>query len=161
MRNVVAKSSPLIALSGISQLHLLRLLYGSVMIPDAVYQEISAKPDSVCKKMVDEAQDWMQVCPIENLIAKNLFQSRLHAGEVEVLILAQEKSADLVIMDDALAKRHAMYLGMRVTGTLGVLMKARQNGHIAALRPLIREMQRNHVYISDAVSEQCLRMIGE
>ena len=55
MRSVVVNSSPLIALSGISKLRLLSALYGSVMIPDAVYREISAKPDSVCKKMVDEA----------------------------------------------------------------------------------------------------------
>ncbi|MBQ7515693.1 MAG: DUF3368 domain-containing protein [Schwartzia sp.] len=142
MRKVVVNSSPLIALGGIAQLHLLRTLYGSVMIPDAVYREISAKPDSVCKKTVDEARDWIQVYSIENLLAKNMFQSRLHAGEVEVLILAQEKAADLVIMDDALAKRHARYLGMRVTGTLGVLMKARRENHITALRPLIRKMQR-------------------
>lgn len=161
MRSVVINSSPLIALSGISKLPVLRAMYGSVMIPEAVYQEISAKPDSICKKMVDEARDWMQVCAIENLLAKNLFQSRLHAGEVEVLILAQEKSADLVVLDDALAKRHAEYLGMHVTGTLGVLMKARQKGHIPALRPLIRALQRNHVYISDAIAEQCLRIIGE
>ena len=82
MRKVVVNSSPLIALGGIGQLHLLRTLYGSVMIPDTVYREISAKPDSVCKKMVDEARDWIRTCSIENLLAKNMFQSRLHAGEV-------------------------------------------------------------------------------
>ena len=56
MRSVVVNSSPLIALSGISKLRLLSALYGSVMIPDAVYREISATPDSVISQPTRRCQ---------------------------------------------------------------------------------------------------------
>lgn len=52
----------------------------------------------------------------------------LHAGAVEVMILAQEQKADLVIIDDNAAKKTAKYLGLTVTGTLGILLKAKRQG---------------------------------
>ena len=120
MRKVVVNSSPLIALSGIRQLDILRKLYGEIHIPTAVYDEISAKPNSICKRLVDDATDWIKIDSISNRLAKKLFQSRLHAGEVEAIILSQELEANLLVIDDALAKKHAQYLGICVTGTLGV-----------------------------------------
>lgn len=55
-----------------------------------------------------------------------MYQAKLHAGEVEVMILAQEEPpANLVILDDNAAKKTAKYLGLKVTGTLGVLIKAK------------------------------------
>ena len=161
MRKVVVNTSPLIALSGISALTLLRDLYGEVMIPKAVYEEISAKPESLCKREVDRAADWIRVCPIQNILAKKLFQAKLHDGEVEAMILTQEQSADLLIIDDALAKRHAEYLGINVTGTLGVLVKARQQNLIPALSPLLEQLQRNHIYISAQLIRHCLRLVNE
>ena len=54
-----------------------------------------------------------------------MFSARLHAGEIEVLTLAQECGADLLIIDDNAAKKTAKYLGFTVTGTMGVLLKAK------------------------------------
>ncbi|MBQ9378078.1 MAG: DUF3368 domain-containing protein [Schwartzia sp.] len=161
MRRAVVNSSPLIALSGLRRLDILQKLYGEVLIPDAVYREISAKQESVCRQSVDESRSWLRICPIENQLAKRFFKARLHDGEVEAMILAQERKADLLIMDDALAKKHAEYLGICVTGTLGVLIRARQTGIIEVLKPMICQLQENHIYISDALTEKCLKIVGE
>ena len=161
MRNVVVNTSPLIALSGICALHLLKDLYGHIFIPEAVYREIAAKPDSLCKHEIDKASDWIKVCSIQDMLAKKLFQAKLHDGEVEAMILAQEQTADLLIIDDALAKRHADYLGLNVTGTLGVLIKARQQNLIPALSPLLDRLQRNHIYISAQLVRHCLQVVDE
>lgn len=123
MRKVIVNTTPLIALSHVGQLTLLQKLYGEIIIPRAVYQELSAKEDSICKKQVDSSLDWIRVENIENQMAKAMYKTQLHEGEVEVMILAKEKSADVVIVDDANAKKHAKYLGLPVTGTLGVLIK--------------------------------------
>lgn len=59
-------------------------------------------------------------------MAKVMFKSQLQDGEVEAMILAKEKDADIVIIDDQNAKKYAKYLGLPVTGTLGILIKAKK-----------------------------------
>lgn len=90
-----------------------------------------------------------------------MYKAKLHDGEVEVMILAQERNADLVILDDNAAKKTAKYLGLTVTGTLGVLVKAKHRGIIEEVRPLLSEMRQNGFYISKAVEDMVLEQAGE
>lgn len=122
-RKVIVNSTPLIALCNIDKLEVIKMLYGEIIIPKAVYEEISAKPDSICKKMVDESLEWIKIQNIQNEMAKLMFKSQLHDGEVEVMILAKEKEADLVIIDDGNARKYAKYLELTLTGTIGVLIE--------------------------------------
>ena len=81
-----------------------------------------------------------------------MFQAKLHAGEVEVMQLAQENpTADLVVLDDNAAKKTAKFLGLTVTGTLGILLKAKARGIIEYVMPLLSQIQANGFYISDEV----------
>lgn len=161
MRKVIVNTTPLIALCHVGQLTVLQKLYGEIMIPKAVYQELSAKEDSICRKQVDSSLDWIHVESIENEMAKAMYKTQLHEGEVEVMILAKEKCADVVIIDDANAKKHAKYLGLPVTGTLGVLVKAKKQGHIKELKPIIQEMVDKHIYISEGLIKLCLEQVDE
>lgn len=131
------------------------------MIPHAVYRELSEKQESVCKKQVDASLDWIHVEEIENQMAKSMFKTQLHDGEVEVMILAKERDADIVIIDDANAKKHAKYLKLPVTGTLGVLIKAKKQGYISELKPIIQEMVNKNIYISEKLVQLCLEMVNE
>lgn len=90
-----------------------------------------------------------------------MYKAKLHAGEVEVMILAQEQKADLVIIDDNAAKKTAKYLGLTVTGTLGVLLKAKQKGLIEKIKPLLFEMKRNGFYIDAKIELMVLEQAGE
>lgn len=161
MRRVVVNTTPLIALSHVEQLDILRKLYGEIIIPEAVYRELSVKTDSICKKTVDSSLDWIRVDKIKNQMAKAMYKTQLHDGEVEVMILAKEIAADVVIIDDANAKRHAKYLGLSVTGTLGVLIKAKQERYIDELKPILQRMVENGIYISQGLIELCLNQVGE
>ncbi|MCM1125383.1 MAG: DUF3368 domain-containing protein [Lachnospiraceae bacterium] len=161
MRKVVVNTTPLIALSHVGQLELLRRLYGEIIIPEAVYRELSAKEESICKKAVDGAFNWIRVDKIKNQMAKAMYKTQLHDGEVEVMILAKEIVADVVIIDDANAKKHAKYLGLPVTGTLGVLIKAKQKCYIDELKPILQQMVENGIYISQNLVELCLKQAGE
>lgn len=75
--------------------------------------------------------------------------------------MAQEQEADLVILDDNAAKKTARYLGLPVTGTLGVLVKAKRMGIIEEVRPLLAEMRKNGFYLSSTVERMVLEQAGE
>ena len=148
MPRVIVNSTPLIVLSNINKLDILRALYSQIYIPQAVYNEVTKKTDSACK-LVKQNSDWIHVCTITNESEKLMYRAKLHAGEVEVMILAQEEpSADLVIIDDNAAKKTAKYLGLKVTGTLGILLKAKKLNLIDKLEPIMNELISKGFYIS-------------
>ena len=161
MRKVIVNTTPLIALCHVGQLDILKKIYGEILIPQAVYRELSEKKDSVCKKQVDDSLNWIHVENIKDQMAKSMFKTQLHDGEVEVMILAKEKNADLVIIDDANAKKHAKYLKLSVTGTLGVLIRAKKQGYISELKPIIQEMVEKNIFISEKLMKLCLEQVGE
>jgi hypothetical protein len=85
----------------------------------------------------------------------------LGGGETAVLALALEASAAVVILDDALARRHAEVLGLRLTGTLGVLLDAKRAGLVSAVAPLINELQALGFRLSDKTRNSVLLLADE
>ena len=91
-----------------------------------------------------------------------MYHAKLHAGEVESMILAQKPNkADLIILDDNAARKTAKFLGLKVTGTLGVLVKAKQCNLITEVKPILDEMVRNGLYISDEVKKMVIKSANE
>ncbi len=91
-----------------------------------------------------------------------MYRAKLHDGEVEVMILAQEHQGEhLVIIDDGPARKTAEYLGLELTGTIGVLIKAKINGYIDAVMPVIKEMERHGIYMSNDLKAQVKRVSKE
>lgn len=160
MPKVIVNTTPLIALCRIGCLDILQKMYHEIIIPLAVYQEITAKEDAVCMQ-VKAADDWIHVEQIHDITEKKMYKAKLHAGEVEVMILAQEQNADLVVIDDNAAKRTAKYLGFTVTGTLGILMKAKQYGMIESVYSLILKLKQNGFYISFELESRILKQVCE
>lgn len=161
MRRVIVNSTPLIVLCNVGRLHLLKHLYQEIFIPHAVFDEVTAKPDSACQQVRDNL-DWIHVERIQDTMQKRMYQAKLHDGEVEVMILAQQKPpADLVILDDGAAKRTAKFLGLTVTGTLGVLLKAKRTGLIPSVAPVLRDLQSNGFYVTKNVRDMVLASAGE
>ena len=157
MRKVVSNTTPLIALADIGHLDLLKKLYGEIYIPEAVIDEIKTEP----ARTVVKNSEWIKVKSIRNMEDKNLFRAKLHAGEVEVMILAEEIDADLLIMDDNAAKKTAKFLGMTVTGTLGLLIKAKRAGYIETVKPAMNALISNGFFISEQVQHYVLEEAGE
>lgn len=77
------------------------------------------------------------------------------------MILAKEKEADLVIIDDNNARKYARYLEHTLSGTLGVLIKAKQKGYVSEIRPLIDGFCRSGIYLSKTLIDKCLSQVGE
>ncbi len=157
MRKVVVNTTPLIALADVGQLDLLHQLYGEIMIPDAVLEEAKSEP---AKSMIKNA-DWIKKVSITHPERKSLFSARLHSGEVEVMILADERKADLMIMDDNTAKKTAKFLGFNVTGTLGILVKAKQTGLIEKITPVLNQLTEAGFFIDRRTKDLVLQKANE
>lgn len=161
MRKVIVNSTPLIALCNANLLFILKELYGNITIPQAVFDEVTAKPDSACLQ-IKENLDWIFVEKIKDVADRKMYKAKLHAGEVDVMILAQESpQADLVIIDDNAAKKTAKYLGLTVTGTLGVLLKAKKSGIIFSVKDAINKLQANGFYIDSKIVKLVLNQAEE
>ena len=107
MRRIIVNSIPIISLAGIDRLILLKKLYKEIIVPEAVYEEVSIEGESkIGAKRLKEA-DFIKIHSVDNKEAEKIFSTSLHKGEVEVLLLARELKADLVIIDDLLARKHA------------------------------------------------------
>lgn len=158
MRKVVVNTTPLIALAEIGQLHLLKDLYGSIEIPNAVFEEIKSEP---AYSEVREALDWICVVSVEKPDQEKMLRSRLHAGEVEVILYAKDSQADLVILDDKLARKTAQYMDLTITGTLGVILKAKEKGFIKYVKPIMDKLIHNGLYVSSEVQRIVLKIADE
>ena len=90
-----------------------------------------------------------------------MYRARLHAGEVEVMILAQELNADLVLLDDNTAKKTAAYLGLHVAGTLGVLLFAKESGLIPKIAPVLSDLENDGFFMSNTIKSLILKKAGE
>jgi len=157
MRKVVVNTTPIIALADIGQLDLLQKIYGEIVIPEAVDLEVLSEP---ARSLLDSTK-WIKVVKPKVISQKSTFSTRLHAGEIEVLTLAQECGADLLIIDDNAAKKTAKYLGFTVTGTMGVLLKAKHEGYIDRVKPLMERLIADGLYVSSEVQAYVLEAAEE
>lgn len=152
MRKVIVNSTPLIALCKVNQLELLRELYTEITIPEAVFQEVTAKNDSVKREILENGA-WIHVQSVSDTIDRRMYKAKLHDGEVEVMILAQEIKADLVIIDDNAARKTAIYLSLPLTGTVGVLLRAKAEGLVPKVMPIVDSMEQNGLYYGSVLKE--------
>jgi predicted nucleic acid-binding protein len=156
----IVNASPLILLSKAGRLELLRVGAGEVVVPDAVHDEIGAKgPDDPTVQAVAAAA-WLTVVPA-GVVPDAVAACRLDRGETSVLALAHGQTDCEVVLDDLAARRAAAALGITCVGTLGVVLLARHGGVIAAVRPVVEELQRVGLYLDDDFVAELLKRIGE
>ena len=129
-------TTPLITLAGVGLLDLLPLLYGKVWAPRIVLDEYQAKAPPTEPDLTQAS--WLTV--VDAVIIDPTLPL-LDVGEAAALSLAQTIRARLILLDERKARRIAARIGLQVAGTLAVLLRAKQQGHIAAIRPYITQMQ--------------------
>ncbi|BDU50054.1 DUF3368 domain-containing protein [Haliovirga abyssi] len=161
MRKVIVNSTPIISLSLIDSLYILKELYGTVFIPKAVYDEVVIKGKSKIGSNNLLECEYIKILEIKNKEAEKLFKTNLHSGEVEVMILYDELNADLCILDDLLARKYAKYLNYNITGTIGVLLKAKEVGLVKNIKQLLFELIKNGIYIDRKLMKKVLELANE
>lgn len=149
---VISNSSPLIALSEIGKLNLLNELFGEVIVPDAVEKEVYGEKPS---------PKWIKVSSVTQRLASHILESGLGPGESEAVCLSMEIDADILILDDLNARRVAEKLEINITGTLGILLLAKEKNLIKSIKPLMEELVKGDFRISDELYEDMLDLAGE
>jgi predicted nucleic acid-binding protein len=122
--NVVCNATPLISLAGLGRLGLLRELFGQIHISDGVYEEVVVRGKGRPGETEVTGAPWIlrhTVADTGPLAARSVAIGR---GEIECLTLARQLPADLLVLDDRLARLHAQTPGIRITGTTGILLMA-------------------------------------
>lgn len=161
MPKVVCNSSPLIHLAKIGKLELLKDYFTEISIPEAVYREcvIDGKDREDAKRIENAA--WIRVVDIKNIDLKKALNTVLDGGESEAIVLALQESADLILLDDYEARELARTYGMKITGTIGLLIKAKYEGDISSIDEMLKKLRRTGFWLSDDLYTKILRDEGE
>lgn len=154
----VVNASPLLVLARSKRLPLLKLLGDPLVVPDAVAAELRAHSDEAARAM--EEAWWLTIQPPDTM-AEMLRAWDLGAGESAVLSWAMKRPGTLAVLDDFAARKCATALGIPVVGTLGVALLAKKRGVVQDARPLVEDLRRAGLYLSDAVIREALALVGE
>jgi len=150
MREMISNTSCLIALSNIEMLDVLRQVYGNIIITSEVAAEFG-----------EPLPGWLQVVSVQDAKALRILQSSVDLGEASTIALAMERGGDVtMILDDLKARKLAQSLDLKFTGTIGVLIKAKQQGCNISLEECIERFHACGFRLSAAV-EAVLRRADE
>ncbi|MEL6779658.1 MAG: DUF3368 domain-containing protein [Cyanobacteria bacterium J06597_16] len=157
---IIADSSPLISLAIIGQIDLLPQLYPSVLLPPAVWDEVTIQGAGLPGAQVVSEATWLTIQAPDPLALEPL-SILVDRGEAEVIALAQQTPNSIVLLDDAQARRVAERLGIRKIGTLGILRRAKKGGLIDEVKGYIQQLRRQGIYIRPSLVDAVLRDVGE
>lgn len=158
---VVSDSTPLIHLAKIGRLELLREFFGEIIIPEAVYREcVLEGGESEDAKAIKNA-GWIKVEKISDERLRHTLMLELDEGESEAIVLALEKNAELILIDDYDGREVARALGLRVVGTIGILLRAKFRGEIESLKNELEKLKATGFWLSEELYERILREAGE
>jgi uncharacterized protein len=157
---VICDTSPLFYLHRLGQLLLLQQLYRRILVPEAVFAELLTGRNQGEDVPTLTQYDWIEIHRIHTQDPLPLI-SDLGSGETEVLTLALEEPGSLVVLDDRYAREIATRKNIRLTGTAGVLLKAKADGHLPAVKPLLDELELLGFHLSKVVRRRILACAHE
>ena len=162
---VIADTSVLSALAKIGRLELLKLRFGVVLMPEAVWVELQAGADPEVVRRITAAQTVGIVRLVASSPASQKWQpplSRLGPGETAVLALAVTQPSSIVLMDEKRGRRAARMLGCSHTGVLGLLAWAKRNGHLPSLAQTLGELRtKDYFFVDEELLRRLLEGVGE
>jgi len=161
LRPVVSNSSPLIHLARISRLELLQELFQEVVIPPAVYREVVVEGRGKPGADLVQSASWIKVEQLRDQALKRSLTLILDEGEAEAIALAVEKRAELVLLDEREARVIAKRLGLKVTGTLGVIVKAKRLNLLNSVKEELEKLKATGFRIAPELEELVLEAAGE
>jgi hypothetical protein len=148
----VVNTGPILALSLLGVIDLLRKFYQPVYIASAVEQEIRYGGQGAPGYKEVTESDWLAKCHLENPLPP-LLSMELDPGEAETIALALEKRVGRVLIDESIGRQMATYLGLRPTGTVGILLRAKKREYIPEVRPLLDNLMKRGFWLKQDLYE--------
>jgi uncharacterized protein len=121
----------------LGQLQLLHQIFGIVILPEAVFEELCQIPE---QKAILEQQGWIFIQKPSDTAWVDILKLELDRGEAEAIALAVELKASALIIDERQGRNKAESVGLKIIGLLGILLEAKSKGLILSVRPLIDEL---------------------
>jgi predicted nucleic acid-binding protein len=160
-RNLVINTGPLIALTAaLGDLSLLQHLYQKVLVPKEVANEIMASNSTRFAAAEFHENLFLTIWP-HPLRLSPFLQNALDAGEASVIQLALDQAVTTVCIDESMGRRIARLNGLKLTGSLGILIHAKKSGHPICLAEAIKKMRRRGIWVSDNLIAHALKLAGE
>ena len=146
MPNIISNTSCLIVLDNIGMLDVLKELYGKVFITEEVSKEFGKT-----------VPDWIEVRKVSDNKYLKLMKNFVDLGEASTIALAVETDDIVIILDDLKARKLAQKLNLKITGTIGVLIKARKRNIIASTQEVLNKLRNEGFRISDEIEKEFLK----
>jgi predicted nucleic acid-binding protein len=147
---VIADSSCLILLSKIEELEILRSVYKQIHITPEIAEEFGL-----------DLPDWIEIKEVNNKALQLLFQETLDVGESSALALAYETQDCTVIIDELKARKTAAKMNIRMTGTIGLILIAKNQNKISSAKSVFDKIRSTNFRISDRIINEALKEAGE
>ena len=161
MSITVSNSSPLINLARIDRFDLLRRFYGAIVIPPAVYEEVVVRGSERDGAKEVRAATWIQQVETQAALAVDALGAELDHGEAAAILLSRELSATTLLIDEIRGRRIAARLGIHVTGTIGILTRAKRESLISSVKDELDKLRQRGTWIDERLYAQVLTLLGE
>ena len=158
---VVSDTTPLSELAKVDKLDLLYQVYGEILIPQEVYDEVTTGDHPAIAQV--QAVKWLRIQAVAQpaLVAELQNSTRLGKGECAAMILAEEHQAAQLLIDDLDARRVALSRNLPVIGTIGTILLAKQRGLIGSVKNVLICMVKNGTRISPRLYQSAIAAAGE
>ncbi|MBS1946828.1 MAG: DUF3368 domain-containing protein [Bacteroidetes bacterium] len=147
---IIADTSCLIILTNIGELELLHKLYGRITTTLDIATEYG-----------DRLPEWIEIVNATDKSKQQLLELQIDKGESSALALALEILDSIIILDDNKARRTAHQLGLTYTGTIGVIVKAKLQGIVPSIKPILSKIKQTNFRLSAETELQALKQAGE
>lgn len=155
---LVADASALIALSSCDSLALLEALFGTVLVPQAVFLEVTAVDKPQSDRLQSYLQGKVRAVDMRGFVFLDAFAD---AGETQAMLLYKELAADYLLIDDKRGRKVAKINQIKTVGSLGVLLQAKRAGLISRVAPLIEKIAASPVFMSESLIQTVLDLADE
>ncbi len=147
---IVSDTSCFIILTNIGELELLHKLYGQIITTIDIATEYG-----------ETLPEWVQIKSVKDKFKQQILELQIDKGESSAIALALEIPGSTIILDDLKARRIANQLGLSFTGTIGVIIKAKLNGIIPSIKPILKKIKQTDFRISDEIEFLALKEAKE
>jgi predicted nucleic acid-binding protein len=149
-RVIISDTSCLILLDKIGELKLLKKLFGQIIVTQEIANEF--------KK---ELPDWFIIEEPANKTYQKILEASLDKGEASAIAFAIAQADCLLIIDDYKGRKYAEQLGIKITGTLGVIINAKLSGHIESVRPILKKIKNTDFRLTAELEKRTIEKSNE
>ncbi|MBU2555515.1 MAG: DUF3368 domain-containing protein [Bacteroidetes bacterium] len=147
---VISDTSILIIFQKIDELNLLKKVYGELITTPEIVQEFG-----------ESFPDWIKIHPVKDKKYQNFLETQVDIGEASAIALATEHEDVLLLLDDLKARKLALKLKLKVTGSLGIIHRAKQLSYIHKVKPLIEKLIATDFRVAENIIEELLKLNNE